>query len=212
MVATEPPPREVWDAVGWSGCETIHDGRHLLIYAQRTADGRIAMGGRGAPYRFGSKVDDSHRDNEKVFAGLEETVRALFPAAAEARFTHRWGGPLGVPRDWFSSVTFDRSSGLASAGGYVGDGVSTSNLAGRSSSARHGDRPPAMGQPPFAPVGARAVAMAGRELGPERDGTRRPCGGADGAGDEAWRARQEIDRALTCSPPANRSVSSTFAR
>ncbi|MFN2587772.1 MAG: NAD(P)/FAD-dependent oxidoreductase [Actinomycetota bacterium] len=131
MVATEPLPRDVWDTVGWSGCETIHDGRHLLIYAQRTADGRIAMGGRGAPYRFGSKVDDSHCYDAKVFASLEETVRTLFPAVAAARFTHRWGGPLGVPRDWFSSVTFDRSSGLASAGGYVGDGVSTSNLAGR---------------------------------------------------------------------------------
>jgi glycine/D-amino acid oxidase-like deaminating enzyme len=131
MVATEPLPRGVWDAVGWSGCETIHDGRHLLIYAQRTADGRIAMGGRGAPYRFGSRVDDLHPHDERVFASLEETVRALFPAVAAARFTHRWGGPLGVPRDWFSSVTFDRSSGLASAGGYVGDGVATSNLAGR---------------------------------------------------------------------------------
>src|SRR5450759_911565 len=36
-----------------------------------------------------------------------------------------------MPRDWHPSVWFDRRSGLASAGGYVGHGVSTANLAGR---------------------------------------------------------------------------------
>jgi hypothetical protein len=55
----------------------------------------------------------------------------LFPGAGGAAVTHSWGGPIGVPRDWFSSVGLDRTSGLAWAGGYVGDGVSTSNLAGR---------------------------------------------------------------------------------
>ena len=48
-----------------------------------------------------------------------------------ARITHAWGGALGVPRDWCASVGLDRSTGLAWAGGYVGDGVSTTNLAGR---------------------------------------------------------------------------------
>ncbi|MGH8892328.1 MAG: FAD-dependent oxidoreductase, partial [Actinomycetes bacterium] len=33
--------------------------------------------------------------------------------------------------DWCASVGLDRRSGLAWAGGYVGDGVSTTNLAGR---------------------------------------------------------------------------------
>jgi hypothetical protein len=38
---------------------------------------------------------------------------------------------LGIPRDWHSSVGFERQQGLAWAGGYVGDGVATTNLAGR---------------------------------------------------------------------------------
>ncbi|MDQ3957527.1 MAG: FAD-binding oxidoreductase [Actinomycetota bacterium] len=131
MVATEPLPPDVWGEIGWDGCETLHDGRHLLIYAQRTGDGRIAIGGRGAPYHFGSRVDAGHDRDRRVFRGLEDVLRALFPALRGSRVTHRWGGPLGVPRDWFSSVGYDRESGLAWAGGYVGDGVSTSNLAGR---------------------------------------------------------------------------------
>ena len=131
MIATEPLPPEVWDEIGWQGQETIHDGRHLLIYAQRTPDDRIAIGGRGAPYHFGSRITDGNDREPRVHEGLVSVLRSLFPQAADASITHRWGGCLGVPRDWFSSVGLDRATGLAWAGGYVGDGVSTSNLAGR---------------------------------------------------------------------------------
>ena len=131
MIATEPLGPEVWERIGWENHETLHDGRHLLIYAQRTADDRIAIGGRGAPYHFGSRISDLNDRDPKVFRSLEAVIGQLFPAAAGAPSTHEWGGCLGVPRDWFSSVGIHRSSGLAWAGGYVGDGVATSNLAGR---------------------------------------------------------------------------------
>lgn len=131
MVTTEPLDDETWGEIGWDGCETLHDGRHLLIYAQRTADGRIAIGGRGAPYHFGSRVSDLNDRDPEVFRALKEVLGQLFPAARGAAITHEWGGCLGVPRDWFSSVGFDREQRLAWAGGYVGDGVSTANLAGR---------------------------------------------------------------------------------
>jgi glycine/D-amino acid oxidase-like deaminating enzyme len=131
MIATEPLPSRFWDEVGWSGAETLTDGRHDLIYAQRTADDRIAFGGRGAPYHFGSRVRPRFDRERKVFRALEATMRAMFPALGGAQVTHRWGGPLGVPRDWYPFVRYDRETGLASAGGYVGDGVVTSNLAGR---------------------------------------------------------------------------------
>jgi glycine/D-amino acid oxidase-like deaminating enzyme len=131
MIATEPLPDGVWDEINWSRRETMSDGRHLLIYVQRTADDRIAFGGRGAPYHFGSRIRDSFDREPSVFDELRRVLVDLFPAAGDARITHQWGGPLGVPRDWFSSVGFDRTSGLAWGGGYVGDGVSTTNLAGR---------------------------------------------------------------------------------
>ena len=103
----------------------------MIIYGQRTADGRIAFGGRGAPYHFGSAMRPTFDVDPGVHALLRQTLAELFPALAEARFTHAWGGPLGIPRDWHSSVGLDRATGLAWAGGYVGDGVSTTNLAGR---------------------------------------------------------------------------------
>jgi glycine/D-amino acid oxidase-like deaminating enzyme len=62
---------------------------------------------------------------------LRRILEDLLPGLGAATFTHAWGGNLGIPRDWYPSVSFDRASGLAQAGGYVGDGVATSNLAGR---------------------------------------------------------------------------------
>ena len=129
IIATEPLPSTVWDEIGWQARETVTDERHVLIYAQRSADGRIVLGGRGAPYRFGSRTRGD-RGHARTHARLEETLRELFPAASDAAITHRWGGVLGVPRDWMPSVGFDRGSGLGWAGGYVGDGVGCAALAG----------------------------------------------------------------------------------
>jgi len=131
MIATEPLPERFWNEVGWAGRETFSDGRHLIIYGQRTADDRIAFGGRGAPYHFGSRVRDGFDRDPATFAELHRVLQSLFPALDGVKITHQWGGPLGVPRDWYSSVGFEATTGLAWAGGYVGDGVGTANLAGR---------------------------------------------------------------------------------
>jgi glycine/D-amino acid oxidase-like deaminating enzyme len=131
MIATEPLPAAFWDTIGWRARETVTDGRHIIIYAQRTADGRIALGGRGAPYHYASRIEDEFDREPAVFRELHRVLGQLWPAVGSAAITHRWGGPLGVPRDWQTSVGFDRSRGLAWAGGYVGDGVAAANLAGR---------------------------------------------------------------------------------
>jgi glycine/D-amino acid oxidase-like deaminating enzyme len=130
IIATEPLSDDTWEQIGWRGRETLNDERHLIIYAQRTADGRIVFGGRGAPYRFGSRTGGSVGHDE-TYAGLEQALRELFPQVAQARITHRWGGVIGVPRDFMPSVTLDRETGIGWAGGYVGDGVGCTALAGR---------------------------------------------------------------------------------
>ncbi len=131
MLATEPLPASSWDALGLRRRETFADHRHLVIYGQRTADGRLAFGGRGAPYHLGSRIEARFDREPAVFADLRRVLVDLFPAVRDVAITHTWGGPLGVPRDWCASVGLDRVSGLGAAGGYVGDGVATSNLAGR---------------------------------------------------------------------------------
>jgi glycine/D-amino acid oxidase-like deaminating enzyme len=131
MIATEPLPDATWEDIGIAHGQTFTDYRHLLIYGQRTADNRFAFGGRGARYHWGSAIRSEYDRAPRVFSHLRSALNDLFPAAASARITHTWGGPLGVPRDWHASVKFDPATGLGSAGGYVGDGLSTTNLAGR---------------------------------------------------------------------------------
>lgn len=131
MIATEPLSDQQWETIGLSHHETFSDHRNMIIYGQRTADNRFAFGGRGAPYHFGSRIKPAYDLEPKVFDRLHTTLRDLFPQIGDAAVTHRWGGPLAIARDWHSSVGFDRNSGMAWAGGYVGDGVTTSNLAGR---------------------------------------------------------------------------------
>ena len=131
MIATEPLSDATWDDIGIEHGQTFTDYRHLIVYGQRTADNRFAFGGRGARYHLGSAIRPGYDSVPRVFDHLAATLADLFPQAASARVTHRWGGPLGVPRDWYATASFDPRTGLASAGGYVGDGLSTTNLAGR---------------------------------------------------------------------------------
>ncbi len=131
IVATEPLPDATWDRIGLRDRETFTDHRNLIVYGQRTADGRLVFGGRGAPYHFGSSIRPGHDHEPRVFEMLRHALVDLLPAVDGARFTDAWGGVLGIPRDWVASVGLDRSTGVAWAGGYVGDGVGTTNLAGR---------------------------------------------------------------------------------
>lgn len=131
MIATEPLPAAVFDAIGLRRRETFSDARRTVIYGQRTADDRIAFGGRGAPYHFASSVSAAHEQQPAVHESLRRTLRELFPAVGDAAITHRWGGAVAATRDWWCSAGFDAATGMAWAGGYVGDGVATSNLAGR---------------------------------------------------------------------------------
>ncbi|MEO6942554.1 MAG: FAD-binding oxidoreductase, partial [Terrimesophilobacter sp.] len=131
MIATEPLPDSFWDEIGIEHGHTFSDFRHLLIYGQRTADNRFAFGGRGARYHWGSAIRSGYDRAPRVFEHLRRTLLELFPQSADAEITHRWGGPIGVPRDWHAAVDVDAASGVVWAGGYVGDGLSTTNLAGR---------------------------------------------------------------------------------
>ncbi|TFV59371.1 FAD-dependent oxidoreductase [Mycobacterium sp. PS03-16] len=130
MIVTEPLPDQVHDEIGWHRAELLGDLAHGYMYAQRTADHRIALGGRGIPYRFGSRIDDRGATQEWTVNALITLLHDMFPATRDVPVTHAWCGVLGVPRDWTATVDFDPATGLGTAGGYVGSGLTTTNLAG----------------------------------------------------------------------------------
>ena len=160
----------------------------IVIYGQRSVDNRLVFGGRGAPYHFGSAIADAFDEDEKVFALLRTTLRDLLPQIGDATFTHAWGGPLGIPRDWHPSIGYDAEAGIGWAGGYVGDGVAAANLAGRTLAdllrGRHtaltalpwvGHRSPAWEPEPLRWLGVNAGLMVAALADVEERRTGRPA-------------------------------------
>ncbi|MGO1543236.1 MAG: NAD(P)/FAD-dependent oxidoreductase [Gulosibacter sp.] len=131
LIVTEPLSDAQWEVLRWQGNEVLGDLAHVYMYAQRTADGRIAFGGRGVPYRWNSQTDLDGYTQAITARTLHDLLIRFFPILHGIDLDHLWSGTLGVPRDWASTVDYDRSTGLGHAGGYVGTGVSNTNLAGR---------------------------------------------------------------------------------
>ena len=167
MIVTEPLDDDAWREIGWAGYETIGDSAHVYVYAQRTADGRIAIGGRGVPYRFASGVDHRGVTQPAAIDTLGQVLRALFPAAARARIDHAWCGVLGVPRDWCATVTAE--SGIRAG---LGRGVHRPRGRGLQPGRAHAGRPgrrtyhrpdrAALGGPPHPPLGTGTAALGRR--------------------------------------------------
>jgi glycine/D-amino acid oxidase-like deaminating enzyme len=131
MIVTDPIPEALWHDIGWDGRETVGDTAHGFFYAQRTVDDRIAIGGRSVPYRFASRTDVDGRVPAKTIRHLRAVLHDVLPQVRDVPIAHGWCGVLAVPRDWEATVAFDRKTGLGEAGGYVGHGVTATNLAGR---------------------------------------------------------------------------------
>ncbi len=131
QIVTEPLPAGMWDRIGWQGHEILGDFANAYCYCQRTREGRITLGARGVPYRMGSATDTNGTPDAETVRRLTAILHRHFPDTRALRIDHAWCGVLGVPRDWCATVGLDRTTGIGWAGGYVGVGVSTSNLAGR---------------------------------------------------------------------------------
>ncbi|CAN5830012.1 FAD-dependent oxidoreductase [soil metagenome] len=131
IVLTEPLDEEQWEEIGWQGRECIGSSKYVVDYLSKTADGRILFGGRGAPYHFGSSIKDEYDRHEPTHEMLRQATMEWFKPVRPDQFSHAWGGPLGVPRDWMPTMSYNRTTGIATARGYTGQGVTTTNVSGR---------------------------------------------------------------------------------
>ena len=131
MVATEPLSESIWAEIGNSERFTFAENSHMVNYAQRTVDNRIAIGGRGATYPFASKLQESKESTAKVHETIRSLLRSWFPILRDVDFTHSWGGAVAITRDWEPYVQWDPKSGFGKLGGYAGDGVTMSHLAAK---------------------------------------------------------------------------------
>lgn len=130
IAITEPLDSELWQQIGWRSASTILTAHNSYNYLQRTADGRIAIGGRGKPYRC--------RQSEQPVAystvtTLKSRLTELFgDLVSQSKFDMCWQGTLGSSRDMKPHVLAPTDTNLIIAGGYAGEGVAASALAARS--------------------------------------------------------------------------------
>lgn len=130
IIVTEVISPERWEKIGWEGCELLADDAHLFFYAQRTFDNRILIGGRGSPYQFGAKDAGNGELDEKVAQQLLNRLHALFPFETFS-IAYAWKGSIGITRDWCATVSYDSAQKIGHIYGFVGSGVTTTNLTAR---------------------------------------------------------------------------------
>jgi glycine/D-amino acid oxidase-like deaminating enzyme len=131
MIATEPLSDQMWEEIGLAKRGLFGDASRLFTYAQRTADNRIAIGGRSVDYHYGSAIDARFEKSPRVEQMIIDALREMLPQLGEFAVTHRWGGVLGLPRDLTSAISLDEATGIGGVESYAGEGVCPSNLAGR---------------------------------------------------------------------------------
>jgi glycine/D-amino acid oxidase-like deaminating enzyme len=131
IVITEPLSDAVWDQIGWKDRDVVGGFGLLGGYLNHTADRRLMFGAYRGMYPYDSKITDAIDRDERVFAHARDAALTWFPMLKGMRFTHSWGGVLGMPRDHMPTMSYDRKTGVATGRGYTGEGVCTTNLSGR---------------------------------------------------------------------------------
>lgn len=130
VIATAPLSAEVRQEIGMDERPAFSDASRLINYGQLTAEGRIVFGARGN-YAFGATPKHDLAIAPADIAMRRDLLVDLFPALEDVEVTHGWGGSLGLSRNFRPHAILDRKNGIATAGGYAGEGVAAAHLFGR---------------------------------------------------------------------------------
>lgn len=130
IIATAPLDDDRWAQIGLARGEVFEDASPLITYGQRSAEGRMVFGSRGT-YRFGARPQSDFSGDRVEFERIRRIMLDCFPQLRGVPVTHAWGGTLGIARTAGPHAIYDPVSGLATAGGYSGEGVGGSNLLAR---------------------------------------------------------------------------------
>jgi glycine/D-amino acid oxidase-like deaminating enzyme len=129
IVITEPVP-DVLEKLGWTGGESITDGRALVHYFRTTPDGRIAFGWGGGRIAMGARLHGRTEVDPDAVEADRRHLLEYFPDLEGRRITHAWGGPIDASPTHLPAVTTLPRSRAWIAAGYTGNGVGPTNMVG----------------------------------------------------------------------------------
>jgi glycine/D-amino acid oxidase-like deaminating enzyme len=156
VVLTEPVP-DVLAGLGWTGGECITDGRTLIHYFRTTRDGRIAFGWGGGRLAYGGRVNGRVELDAQIAEEIRLHLLRVFPALANRRITHAWGGPIDVSPSHIPQLGTLPGGPVHFAFGYTGNGVGPSHLAGRTLASLALDRRDELTRLPIVDSGPGAI-------------------------------------------------------
>jgi glycine/D-amino acid oxidase-like deaminating enzyme len=156
IVMTEPVP-DVIEELGWTGGESISDGRALLHYLRTTRDGRILFGWAGGRMAAGARTSGRMEIDPGVIVQVERDLHRFFPQLEGRRLAHGWGGPIDVSPTHRPAIAGLQGLPAWAAFGYTGNGVGPSHLFGRTLAALALDRRDPVTRLPFVEPAPRRV-------------------------------------------------------
>ena len=115
------PSSSRWKAVSYP---------HLDVYkrqGQRSLADRLIFGARGG-YRFGGRLRSDFNLTEEELGLRRYLMGKIFPQLRNVRFSHSWGGNLGMARRFQPHMLRDSRNRIALSGGYGGEAVSYTHL------------------------------------------------------------------------------------
>jgi glycine/D-amino acid oxidase-like deaminating enzyme len=134
-VATEPLTDAQIEALGLSSRKPFYTIDFPYLWGRLLSSGGVVFGGGLVDldnWRELDAVDIEGGEAAAFVTRLERRVRGLVPAMSEVRFTHRWGGPMGVGPGWGPVfIRHPQSSRAIVLGAYSGQGVTLSVHLGR---------------------------------------------------------------------------------
>jgi glycine/D-amino acid oxidase-like deaminating enzyme len=108
----------------------LWDTRPEFMYLRLTADNRIVFGGEGGAIFYDSSP--STGNYRPTIGKLYRSLLLTFPQLEGVRFTHAWGGTLGITKDRMPSIgTMGGAENIFHAVAFNGEGVVMAQLAGR---------------------------------------------------------------------------------
>jgi len=127
--ATEPLSDAQLQSIGWAGREGLWDTRPEYMYLRLSADNRIVFGEGGTIPYDGSPSSGNY---QPLIEQMQRSLLVTFPQLEGVRFTHNWGGTLGITKDGMPSVgNLGDADNIFYAGAFNGEGVVMTQLAGR---------------------------------------------------------------------------------
>jgi len=130
IALTEPVP-DLLSEIGWTGGESITDGRRLVHYFRTTADDRIAFGWGGGEIALDGRIGGRAEVDRDVIDRVVADLLRTFPGLAGRSVTHAWGGPIDASPSHLPTVSRIGSDPVWAAFGYTGNGVGPSHLVGK---------------------------------------------------------------------------------